>query len=45
MIPDLAIYRLAGIFVLCLLATPALSDVTGPARVIDCVQMVMGAYE
>ena len=35
MIPDLAINRLAGILILCLLATPALADVTGPARVID----------
>ncbi len=35
MIPDLAINRLALIITLCLLATPALADVTGPARVID----------
>ncbi len=34
MTSDLAIYRLAGILILCLLATPALADVTGPARVI-----------
>ncbi len=32
---DLPVNRLAGIFILCLLATPALADVTGPARVID----------
>ena len=35
MIPGLAINRLAGILIFCLLATPALADVTGPARVID----------
>ncbi len=35
MTSDLAIIRLAGIFILCLLATPALADVTGTARVID----------
>ncbi len=35
MIPDRAVNRLAGTFILCLLATPALADVTGPARVID----------
>lgn len=35
MIPDLAVNRLAGTFILCLLATPALADVTGLARVID----------
>lgn len=33
------------IIALCLLATPALADVAGVASVIDCVQMVMGAYE
>ena len=35
MTSDLAINRLAGALILCLLATPALADVTGPARVID----------
>ncbi len=35
MIPDLAVNRLALTIALCLLATPALADVTGPARVID----------
>ena len=35
MTSDLGIYRLAGILILCLLATPALADVSGPARVID----------
>jgi endonuclease YncB( thermonuclease family) len=35
MTSDLVINRLAGAFILCLLATPALADVTGPARVID----------
>ena len=35
MIPDLAVNRLAGALILCLPATPALADVTGPARVID----------
>ena len=35
MTPDLAISRLAGAVIFCLLATPALADVTGPARVID----------
>jgi endonuclease YncB( thermonuclease family) len=35
MTSDLVINRLAGTFILCLLATPALADVTGPARVID----------
>ncbi len=34
MIPGLDINRLAGTFILCLLATPTLADVTGPARVI-----------
>ena len=32
---DLGSYRLAGILILCLLATPALADVSGPARIID----------
>jgi hypothetical protein len=32
---DLDLNRLAVIFTLCLLATPTLADVTGPARVID----------
>jgi endonuclease YncB( thermonuclease family) len=35
MIPDLDLNRLAAIFILCLLATPVLADVTGPARVVD----------
>ena len=35
MTSDLVVNRLAGTFILCLLATPALADVTGPARVID----------
>ena len=35
MIPDPTINRLAGILIFCLLATPVLADVTGPARVID----------
>ncbi len=35
MTSDLVINRLAGALILCLLATPALADVTGPARVID----------
>ncbi len=35
MIPDLAINRLAGALILCLIAAPALADVSGPARVID----------
>ncbi len=35
MTSDLVINRLAGTFILCLLATPVLADVTGPARVID----------
>ena len=33
--PDLTVNRLAGILIFCLIATPALADVTGPARVID----------
>ncbi len=35
MIPDLAVNRLALTIALCFLATPALADVAGPARVID----------
>ncbi len=35
MTPALTVNRLAGALILCLLATPALADVTGPARVID----------
>ncbi len=35
MTTDLAVNRLALTIALCLLATPALADVTGPARVID----------
>ena len=35
----------ALIAALCFLATPVLADVAGVASVIDCVQMVMGAYE
>jgi endonuclease YncB( thermonuclease family) len=35
MIPDLAVNRLALTIALCLIATPALADVTGPARMID----------
>ena len=35
MIPDLAVNRLALTIALCLLTTPTLADVTGPARVID----------
>ena len=35
MIPDLTVNRLAGILILCLLATPTLADVTGPVRVVD----------
>ncbi len=35
MTSDLVINRLAGALILSLLATPALADVTGPARVID----------